>query len=201
MKDETEAEEKDTRGPGARRKEQLNDAYRRYQSDVDEFLDRCEVPKGIDASLLRQLVRDDKLRTQWIEFLSSSEMLNINDVLTRMSEAHQMERETLIYDRTVKCGGSNCTQELLLREMRHLDLPGARGFSLCPTCYAIYSESNGKRLRQRGIRSALSRARSAKLPATLSPAQWSLTLRNQPPPRTASRPETSAPRRLSAPLA
>jgi len=71
-----------------------------------------------------------------------------------------------------------CGRSFKMRDLRESSLPGLSFMRICDDCLAREQKRERRRLAQRGIRSALARARAARLPATLTEMQWERTVKH-----------------------
>lgn len=77
----------------------------------------------------------------------------------------------------VVCGGG-CGRTFAAADLMHISIPGYAFARVCPNCHARLIAKEERKLTHRSIKSALSRARAAKLPATLTNEEWQKTLKH-----------------------
>jgi 5-methylcytosine-specific restriction endonuclease McrA len=101
------------------------------------------------------------------------------DFLTRLDVealAHELAETNAAQSSTRLHPCSGCQVVLPRGELHTATWPGALGF-YCVKCFAAEEAHEARKLARRGIRAALARATRARLPATLTRAEWQRTLK------------------------
>lgn len=136
-----------------------------YERQRCEVLTRYGVPPVLWPALEHSTVEEVVIACR---AMAQVDERAVHDALTALHASMAVD----FFDTEVVC---MCGETFKLRDLQEHNLPGFTG-RLCVDCLEREQKREQRRLTLRGIRSALARARAARLPATLTKAQWARTV-------------------------